>query len=159
MKVARQFIAWYRCEKGNRPRGYGMIGSHGRATLRTINQPGVRIRPCPMGRIPVWTAFQAINCLATIISPFLLRRPELRRTSRDNKPAACLRNRSHIDHSLEDSLPDVASRSFRRRGEVGRTTTRTACPAKLLVYRQPLLFMSEVGRTIRYWRAMAADGR
>jgi NAD(P)-dependent dehydrogenase (short-subunit alcohol dehydrogenase family) len=26
---------------------------------------------------------------------------------------------------FEDSLPDVASRSFRRRGEVGRTTTRT----------------------------------
>jgi hypothetical protein len=26
---------------------------------------------------------------------------------------------------FEDSLPDVASRSFRRRGEVGRTTTST----------------------------------
>jgi hypothetical protein len=67
---SRQFIAWYRCEKGNRPGGYGMIGSARRATLRTINQPEVGIRPCPTGRIPVWTPFQAINCLATIISPF-----------------------------------------------------------------------------------------
>jgi hypothetical protein len=47
MKVARQFIAWYRCENGNRPVGYGMIGSDRRATIRTINQPRVGIRPCP----------------------------------------------------------------------------------------------------------------
>jgi hypothetical protein len=33
MNVARQFIAWYRCENGNRPEGYGMIGSDGRATI------------------------------------------------------------------------------------------------------------------------------
>src|SRR5258707_7748026 len=70
MKVSRQFIAWYRCENGNRPVGYGMIGSDRRATSRTINQPGVGIRPCPTGRILDWTRFQAINCLATIISPF-----------------------------------------------------------------------------------------
>jgi hypothetical protein len=54
MIVARQFIAWYRCENGNRPVGYGMIGSDRRATIRTINQPGVGIRPST-GRVPVWT--------------------------------------------------------------------------------------------------------
>jgi hypothetical protein len=57
MKVARQFIAWYRCENGNRPVGDGMIGSDGRAAIRTINQPWVRIRPCLrdgflIGRVP-----------------------------------------------------------------------------------------------------------
>jgi hypothetical protein len=51
MKVARQFIAWYRCENRSRPGGYGMIGSDRRATLRTSNQPGLGIRPCPTGRI------------------------------------------------------------------------------------------------------------
>src|SRR5258708_21574560 len=45
MIVARQFIAWYPCKKGNRPVGHGMIGSNRRATIRTINQPWVRIRP------------------------------------------------------------------------------------------------------------------
>jgi hypothetical protein len=57
MIIARQFIAWYRCENGNRPVGYGMIGSDRRATIRTINQPGVGIRPAlrdgfPFGRLP-----------------------------------------------------------------------------------------------------------
>jgi hypothetical protein len=32
-------------QKGNRPVGHGMIGSNRRATIRTINQPWVRIRP------------------------------------------------------------------------------------------------------------------
>jgi len=67
MIVARQFIAWYPCENGNRPVGHGMIGSDRRATIRTINKPRVRIRPCPTGRILDWNVFQAINCLATII--------------------------------------------------------------------------------------------
>jgi len=67
MIVARQFIAWYPCENGNRPVGNGMIGSDRCATIRTTNQPGVRIRPCPTGRISVWHRSQAINCLATII--------------------------------------------------------------------------------------------
>jgi hypothetical protein len=49
MKVARQFIAWYRCETGNRPVGYGMIGSDRRATIRTINQPGGRDQTVPYG--------------------------------------------------------------------------------------------------------------
>ena len=31
MMVARQFIAWYPCENGNRPVGNGMIGSTGRS--------------------------------------------------------------------------------------------------------------------------------
>src|ERR1700741_514219 len=31
----------------------------------------------------------------------------------------------HELYGFENSLPDVASRSFRRRGEVGRTTTST----------------------------------
>jgi hypothetical protein len=43
--VARQFIAWYPCKKGNRPVGHGMIGSDRRATIRTTNEPWVRIRP------------------------------------------------------------------------------------------------------------------
>ena len=51
MMVARQFIAWYPCENGNRPVGNGMIGSDRRVTIRTISQPWVRIRPCPTGRI------------------------------------------------------------------------------------------------------------
>jgi hypothetical protein len=51
MIVARQFIAWYPCQKGNRPVGHGMIGSDRRATIRTTNRPGVRIRPFPTGRI------------------------------------------------------------------------------------------------------------
>jgi hypothetical protein len=41
MIVARQFIAWYPSENGNRPVGHGMIGSDRRATIRTINQPWV----------------------------------------------------------------------------------------------------------------------
>jgi hypothetical protein len=51
MNVARQFIAWYACKKGNRPVGHGMIRSDRRATIETTNQPWVRIRPCPTGRI------------------------------------------------------------------------------------------------------------
>jgi len=51
MIVARQFIAWYPRENGSRPVGNGMIGSDRRATIRTTNQPWVRIRPCPTGRI------------------------------------------------------------------------------------------------------------
>jgi hypothetical protein len=38
MIVARQFIAWYPCENGNRPEGHGMTGSEGRATIKTTNQ-------------------------------------------------------------------------------------------------------------------------
>src|SRR6266404_4407564 len=45
MIVARQFIAWNPFKKGNRPVGHGMIGSDRRATIRTIIQPWVRIRP------------------------------------------------------------------------------------------------------------------
>jgi len=55
MMVARQFIAWYPCKNGNRPVGHGMIGSDTHATIRTTNQPRVRIRPCPTGRILDWT--------------------------------------------------------------------------------------------------------
>ena len=53
--VARQFIAWYPWENGNRPAGYGMIEFDRRATIRTTNQPGVGITPCPTGRILDWT--------------------------------------------------------------------------------------------------------
>ncbi len=51
MKVARQFIAWNTSESGHRPVGHGMMGEDGLATIRTINQSGVRIRACPTGRI------------------------------------------------------------------------------------------------------------
>jgi hypothetical protein len=51
MIVARQFIAWYRCENGDRTVGYGMIGSYRRFTIGTISQPGIGIMPCPTGRV------------------------------------------------------------------------------------------------------------
>jgi len=69
MKVARQFIAWCRCEKWTRPLGYGMIGSDRRATTRTIDQPRIVAQTVPYGTDSRFDAFQAINCLATIISP------------------------------------------------------------------------------------------
>src|SRR5258707_13487758 len=47
----------------------------------------------------------------------------------------------------EDSLPR------RRLGEGGRTTTRTACPTKLVVCRLQTRMASEVGRTKRLVRA------
>jgi hypothetical protein len=64
MKGARQFIAWYPRENGNRPVGHGMIGSVKRATISTTNQPGIRIRPCPrdgfsIESVPAPTAFGA----------------------------------------------------------------------------------------------------
>jgi len=52
MIVARQFIAWYPSENGNRPVGHGMIGSNRRAT--TINQPWARIIPSLRDGSPVW---------------------------------------------------------------------------------------------------------
>src|SRR5258707_15417354 len=118
MKVARQFIAWYRCENGNRPVGYGMIGSDRRATIRTINQPGVGIRPCPTGRILDWTRFQAINCLATIISPF---------GTTNRQYLSTFSNPHHSAHT--------------------ESRTRTACPTKLYLPRLAALLASEVGTT------------
>ena len=74
--VARQFIAWYPREKGRRPVGHGMIGSDRRATIRTINQPGLDQTVPFLRRHPGYggqdgtdsrlNLFQAINCLATI---------------------------------------------------------------------------------------------
>ena len=40
MIVARQFIAWNSRKNGNRPVGYGVIGSDRRVTISAINQPG-----------------------------------------------------------------------------------------------------------------------
>jgi hypothetical protein len=54
MKVARQFIAWYLCENGTVPLGYGMIRSDRRATIRTINQPQGRDQTVPYGTDSVW---------------------------------------------------------------------------------------------------------
>jgi hypothetical protein len=66
MIVARQFIAWYSPENGNRPVGHGMIGSDRRATTRTTNQPGIGSdRSLRDGSN--FHLFQAMNCLATII--------------------------------------------------------------------------------------------
>ena len=95
--------------KRNRPVGYGMIGSDRRATIRTINQPRVLIRPCPTGTDSRFDVFQAINCLATITSPFLQRRPELRRTGRD-KPINYLSTFSKPHHS---AWPDSRTRTRR----------------------------------------------
>jgi hypothetical protein len=52
MIVARQFIAWDLRQTEIRPVRDGMIESDRRATIRTINLPGVRIRPCPTGQSP-----------------------------------------------------------------------------------------------------------
>ena len=68
MIVARQFIAWYPCENGNRPVGNGMIGSDGRATIRATSQPGIGSDHI-CGTDYQLNGFQAINCLATIIPP------------------------------------------------------------------------------------------
>jgi hypothetical protein len=67
MIVARQFIAWYPCGDGNRPVGHGMIGYDRHATIRTINELGVRIRSASAETDSRLNLFQAINCLATII--------------------------------------------------------------------------------------------
>jgi hypothetical protein len=48
MIVARQFIAWYPWENGNRPVGYGMIEFDRRATIKTINQPRARDQTVPL---------------------------------------------------------------------------------------------------------------
>jgi hypothetical protein len=64
--VARQFIAWKACENGNRPVGYGMIGSDKRATIgATKSTRGKDHTVLRDGSFS--TAFPAINCLATII--------------------------------------------------------------------------------------------
>ncbi len=57
MIVARQFIAWYPCENGNRPVGYGMIGSDRRATIRTPNQAVGKAHTVPTGRVRFKRAF------------------------------------------------------------------------------------------------------
>ena len=67
MTVARQFIAWFPCENGNRPVGHRMIGFDSRVTIGTINQPGVRV--VPDGTDSRLDAFQTrqLSGLATII--------------------------------------------------------------------------------------------
>jgi len=68
VSVARQFIAWNVSKKGNRPVGDGVS----RATRcvdrhRVEERPVDLIIPFPTGRLAFFCAFQAINCLATII--------------------------------------------------------------------------------------------
>jgi hypothetical protein len=45
-----------------------MMGSDRRATIRTINQSGGKDQTVPYGTDSLLNAFQAINCLATIIA-------------------------------------------------------------------------------------------
>jgi len=78
MIVARQFIAWYPCKKGNRPGGHGMIESDRRATTGTSNQPWVRIRPSPTGR-----GF-GISPRAATAQSFSLRTPSKHKMRRQN---------------------------------------------------------------------------
>ncbi len=66
MNVARQFIAWYPHENGNRPVGYGVIGSERRAVSGRLINRG-RDQTVPYGTDSQLGVFQAINCLATII--------------------------------------------------------------------------------------------
>jgi hypothetical protein len=68
VSVARQFIAWNVSKKGNCPVGDGVS----RATRcvdrhRVEERPVDLIIPFPTGRLAFFCAFQAINCLATII--------------------------------------------------------------------------------------------
>ena len=49
MIVARQFIAWYACESGNRPVGHGVIGSDSVLRSGTINQPRGKDQTVPYG--------------------------------------------------------------------------------------------------------------
>jgi hypothetical protein len=67
MMVARQFIAWYPCENGNRPVGHGMTGSDRRATIRNDESTAGKDQTVPYGTDSRLNLFQAINCLATII--------------------------------------------------------------------------------------------
>ena len=68
MKVAWQFIARDVCEKKTRPVGYGMIGF---AIVLFRSTPvcelALLITPCLRHGPLIEDAFQAINCLATII--------------------------------------------------------------------------------------------
>ncbi len=66
MIVARQFIAWYTCENGNRPVGHGMIGSDRCAKTRTISQLRGKDQAVPYGTDLVMDIFQAINCLVAL---------------------------------------------------------------------------------------------
>ncbi len=62
MIVARQFIAWYPCKKGNRPVGHGMIGCDDQDDKSTVGKD----QTVPYGTDSRLNLFQAINCLATI---------------------------------------------------------------------------------------------
>ena len=65
MIVARQFTAWY--ENGNRPVGYGMIGSVRRANDQGDKSTKGKDQTVPYGTASQLNLFQAVNCLATII--------------------------------------------------------------------------------------------
>ena len=78
-----------------------------------------QLRPCPTGRVFFLNAFQAVNCLATITGPSGTK-PSPRPVHKICSTSSALQPRT-----FEDSLPDVAFRSFRRRGEViGRRRVR-----------------------------------
>src|SRR5258707_13788348 len=79
-----------------------MIGSDTRATIGTTDQPRVRIRPFPTGRILDGTVFQAINCLARFITSL-----------RDKTPvphSLPLPRRCHPHLHLSDGLIDQLNR-------------------------------------------------
>jgi hypothetical protein len=122
MIVARQFIAWYPCKKGNRPVGHVTIGSGRRATIRTINQPRGKDQTVPTGRVAFLGTFQAINCLATIIQSL---RDRVRHVPNGttNRPEHMSAKATPPWAFLEDSLPR------RRLGEGGRTRTKVGWEA------------------------------
>jgi hypothetical protein len=64
--VARQFTACNVSEKGNRPVGNGVIGWKGRSAILSDEHAGRHTQTVPYGTDRSLTAFQAINCLATI---------------------------------------------------------------------------------------------
>src|SRR5260370_41490420 len=60
MIVARQFIAWYPCENGNRPVGHGMIRCGRRATSRDEQSTPGKDQTVPYGTHSELDLFQAI---------------------------------------------------------------------------------------------------
>ena len=94
------------------------------------------IIPFPTGRNFASRCYQALRTWLPSFSPFLLRRPELRRTSRDTNLLTAI----HIFEAtslrvagFEYSLPDVASWSLERQGEGGRTI-ESRLPDELLAF-------------------------
>jgi hypothetical protein len=108
MGYASGFTIWRRDDGWTRRKSALRKGD---ATLRTTNHT------VPFGTELVSRGYQALRTWLPSFRPSGTTKPQHLSTFFE---ATSLRS-----PGFEDSLPDVASRSFRRRGEVGRTTKRT----------------------------------